>query len=159
MTAFRFLFGLLLSSILLTGSQAFAQTPSTVTQLGVQIRFADQTGGYELPELSKKSSIWWARFPQVPGWVAPANSLPVTAVHVVSEQAEEGVRVWVSVILGNVHEDEKQVRGYVLHEGDKVSVKELADVGVVPIDLKIVRMSRTGFYPPGFESQVSSIEL
>lgn len=149
----------LVALVSFAAADALGQTSAPRNQLAVSIRFADMSGGYQLPEPSKKGGIWWERFPRVPGWVPAANSLPVTAVHVTSQQAEGGVRVWVSVYLGNLHEEEKQVSAYVLREGDKVSVKELADLGVVPIDLKAVRMSGSGYYTPRFRSDVSSVEL
>ena len=159
MTARRFQIVLMCSVFLVAMTSAIAQTPPPPTPLAIEVHFANGITGYGVAELAEKHGAWYGYFPRVPGWVAPANSLPVTAVRVESQRAEDGVRVWVSVILGKVHEDEKQVTAYLLHEGDKVSVKELAEVGVVPIEIRILRFVSSGSAVPEFRSTVPSIDV
>jgi hypothetical protein len=110
-------------------------------------------------EPAEKHWIWFGRFSRVPGWTEPPNSPHVAAVKVNAQQAEEGVRVWVSVLLGKLHEGEKQVSSYVLREGDTITANELADVGVVPFELKVVRLAASVSYVPEFKSKAPSIEL
>jgi hypothetical protein len=82
----------------------------------------------------------------------------VTAVNIKSVKAEDGVRVWVSVLLGQLHEEEQKVSAYVLHEGDKVTVDELSQVGVVPFEIKVVRLAAAVGNLPDFNSKAKSIE-
>jgi hypothetical protein len=63
------------------------------------------------------------------------------------------------VLLGKVLEDEKQVSSYLLREGDTTNAKELADVGVVPFEFKVVRLAASASYVPEFKSKSPSIEL
>src|SRR5262249_53440422 len=132
----------------------------TVTQLAVEIEYNPGPSHAQIVvDRAEKHWIWFGRFARVPGWVAPANSLPLNAVKITAQQSEEGVRVWVSVLLGKVLEDEKQVTSYILHEGDKVTAKELTDVGVVPFELKIVTLAGAIPYVPDFKSKSSAVEL
>ncbi len=152
---------LLLSSLVpFAAANAIAQTADPPTQLAVEVRYyAGQAPAHIVADRLDKHWIWFGRFPRVANWVPPANSLPVAAVKVNTLQAEEGVRVWVSVLSGKVLEDERQISSYVLHEGDAVTAKELADVGVVPFDLKLVQLAPSVSYIPEFRSKATSIEL
>jgi hypothetical protein len=145
---------------LLAGANAFAQTSAEPTRLAVQIRYYDAQGpAYIVVERAEKHWIWFGRFSRVAGWKEPPNSQPLKAVKVNAQQAEEGVRVWVSVLLGKVLEDEKQVSSYLLREGDTISAKELTDVGLVPFEFKVVRVAASTSYVPEFKSKSPAIEL
>ncbi len=168
MTTLRFRIVFLLSLFLLAGANAFAQTSAEPTRLAVQIRYYDpqrpasadtRASAYIVVEPAEKHWIWFGRFSRVAGWTEPPNSLPLKAVKINAQQAEEGVRVWVSVLLGKVLEDEKQVSSYLLREGDTISAKELTDVGVVPFEFKVVRLAASASYVPEFKSKSPSIEL
>jgi hypothetical protein len=148
-----------LSLFCLASASAFAQI-SSPTQLALEVRFyPNEAPAYQLVHPTLKRESWYARFPRVSNSAAAANSLPVTAVSINSQQAEDGVRVWVSVYLGKLHEEQKQVGSYVLREGESVTAKELADVGVVPFEIKLVRLSPSSGQPPQFQSKAPSIEL
>ena len=150
---------LLASLLLVVAANAIAQTSATPTRLAVEIRNPGQPPAHIVVEPAEKHWIWFGRFPRVAGWTEPPNSLPLKAVKINAQQAEEGVRVWVSVLLGKVLEDEKQISSYLLREGDTISAKELADVGVVPFDFKVVRLAASVPYVPEFKSKSPSIEL
>lgn len=146
--------------VLLSASHTFAQVSTSPTQLALEIRFyPNEPPAYQTVHPSVQRGGWFARFPRVAEWVAPKDSLPVTAVNIKSQQAEDGVRVWVSVFLGKLHEEEKQVASYVLHEGDSITAKELAGVGVVPFEIKVVRLSAAVSALADFKSKAPSIEL
>jgi len=160
MISLKFRIVFLLSLLLLAGAKASAQTSVEPTRLALQIRYyAAQGPAYIVVERAEKHWIWFGRFSRVAGWSEPPNSLPLKAVKVNAQQAEAGVRVWVSVLLGKVLEDEKQVSSYLLREGDTISAKELADVGVVPFELKVVRLAASASYVPEFKSKSPAIEL
>jgi hypothetical protein len=95
----------------------------------------------------------------VSGWKQPPDSAEVTAVNIGAELAEDGVRVWVSVFLGKTHAEEKAVKSYILHEGEKVTVGELTQVGVEPFEIKLVRLPSLIGESPTFASKARSIEV
>jgi len=149
-----------LSLVLFASASIFSQTTDSPTQLAVEVQYdRDRPPTVDPVDGNSKHGGWFARFPRTAGWVDPPNSLPVTAVNVDSLQAEDGVRVWVSVYLGKVHEEEKQIGSYLLHEGETMTVKELASVGVVPFKLKVVRLAPVAGTVPEFQSKAPSIEL
>lgn len=127
--------------------------------LALEVRFyPQQAPAYQMVS-SKRGGAWYARFGHVRDWKQPPDALAVTAVNVRSEVAEDGIRVWVSVFLGEIHEQEKAVKSYILHEGEKVTVSELAQVGVEPFEIKLVRLSPLVGDAPKFVSKARSIEL
>lgn len=159
MISSRFRILLLSSLVLFAAANVIAQTSATPTRLAVEIRNPGQPPAHIVVEPAEKHWIWFGRFPRVAGWTEPPNSLPVTAVNINAQQAEEGVRVWVSVFLGKIHEEEKQISSYLMREGDTTSARELADVGVVPFEFKVVRLAASAAYTPEFKSKSPSIEL
>jgi hypothetical protein len=129
------------------------------SQLALEVHFyPNQAPAYQTVPDSSQRGAWYGRFGHVTGWTPPANSLAVTAVNIKSLKAEDGVRVWVSVFLGQLHEEEQKVSSYVLHEGDKVTVEELTQVGVVPFEIKVVKLAASVGEPPQFSSRAKSIE-
>lgn len=105
------------------------------------------------------SGSWFARFQSVPGWQVPAGALPVKAVDIKTLLLGDAVRVSVSVLMGKMLEQEKSVAVYSLHEGEKVRVAELAQFGVEPFELALVRVASANTDLPQFVSQAPSIEL
>ena len=127
--------------------------------LALEVRFFPQQAPAYQHVSSKRGGAWYARFGHVRDWKQPPDTLAVTAVNVRTEVAEDGVRVWVSVFLGEIHEQEKAVKSYILHEGEKVTVSELTQVGVEPFEIKLVRLSPLVGEAPQFVSKARSIEL
>lgn len=138
-----------------TAQQATADSSA----LALEVRFYPQHAPAYQPVSPKRGGTWYAWFGHVRDSQPPPDTLAVTAVNVKSELAEDGVRVWVSVFLGKMHEQEKAVKSYILHEGEKVTVSELAQVGVEPFEIKLVRLSPLVGETPGFVSKARSIEL
>ncbi|HXI24365.1 MAG TPA: hypothetical protein VNG71_10930 [Pyrinomonadaceae bacterium] len=164
MTFQKFLLGLIAMLMFVapaTAQQTTAQqTNLPPTQLALEVQFYPNVApGYQVVSPDKRTWSWWGRFAQVPGWKQPTDWPAASAVNINSELAEDGVRVWVSVYLGEMHEQEKDVASYVLHEREKQTVRELADVGVVPFEIKLVRVNLSAIEPPAFKSNAKSIEL
>ena len=159
MTSIRSLLWLL---ILVTAFSSLAPaqgTSSNPAPLALEVRYySPQAPAYQTVS-SKRAGAWYARFGHVSGWKQPSDSDEVTAVNIGTELAEDGVRVWVSVFLGKLHAEEKAVKSYILHEGEKVTVSELAQVGVEPFEIKLVRLSSLVGEAPKFASKARSIEL
>jgi hypothetical protein len=160
MVPFKFVLGVLVAALIVVHPVKSQEISSAPTQLALEVHFyPNQAPAYQTVPDSSPRGAWYARFARVPGSTQPANSLAVTAVNIKSLKAEEGVRVWVTVFLGELHEQEQKVSAYVLKEGDKISVAELAEVGVVPFEIKIVRLAATAAQPPQFRSKAKSIEV
>ena len=159
MTSIRSLLWLL---ILIAAFSSFApaQRPSSESApMALQVRYySPQAPAYQ-PVYAKRGGAWYARFGHVSGWKQPPDSAEVTAVNIGAELAEDGVRVWVSVYLGKTHAEEKAVKSYILHEGEKVTVSELTQVGVEPFEIKLVRLPSLIGESPTFASKARSIEV
>lgn len=136
------------------------QTPPESNPLALEVYFyPKEPPAYQTIASSSRRWAWYARFGRIRGWTQPPGSPAITAVNIQSEMAEEGVRVWVSVFLGELHEQENKVSSYVLHEGEKVTVGELAQMGVEPFQIAVVRLSPSVSDLPKFISKAPSIEV
>ncbi len=156
----RLLTVLLLAGLAFTCLDTNAQTPhQSAPSLGLEVIFYSKQGPAYLAVRPSRSGAWFARFERVADWKQPADTLPVNAVNIACEAAESGVRLWVSVYLGTKHEQEKPVTSYILHEGEKITVRELSEVGVVPFEIKVIRLSGLIGSPPAFVTKAKSIEL
>src|ERR1700682_2795908 len=83
---------------------------------------------------------WSVRFKRVPGWTPPAGAQPVHAVNIQETLVGDLVRVSVSVFLGVKFEEERDVAVYTLHEGEKVTLRDLHEFGLEPFDVALVRV-------------------
>lgn len=154
-------FWFLIAAIALISQAGLAQQrPSEPTGLALEVHFyPKQPPAYQPIATTALTGAWYARFGHIPGWAQPSDTLPVTAVNVRSEVAEGGVRVWVSVFLGELHVQEKNLASYILQAGEKTTVKELAQVGVEPFEIAVVRLAPSVAAPPQFLSKARSIEV
>ena len=159
MTSIRSLFWLLILVAAFPSLASAQRASSEPASLALQVRYySPQAPAYQ-PVSSKRGGAWYARFGHVSGWKQPPDSAEITAVNIGAELAEDGVRVWVSVFLGKTHAEEKPVKSYILHEGEKVTVSELTQVGVEPFEIKLVRLPSLIGESPTFASKAKSIEV
>lgn len=161
MSCFKSLRWFFIATIFFAAPAAMAhQVPLEPTRLALEVHFyPNEAPAYQAISASSRSGAWYARFARVQGWIQPANVPAVTAVNIRSELIEEGVRVWITVFRGELHEVENKVNSYVLHEGEKVTVGELSEVGVTPFEIKLVRLSTLVGEIPEFKSKSKSIEV
>src|SRR2546422_5062596 len=147
-------------AIFATPTAMAQENPSEPTNLTLEVHFypAEPPAYQTIPAVLPRGA-WYARFRRPRGWLQPSDSPAVTAVNIKSVLAEDGVRVWVSVFLGELHEQEKNVTSYILHEGQKITVRELAQVGVEPFEIAVNRVSPSVGQVPEFMSKARSIEL
>jgi hypothetical protein len=110
------------------------------------------------PANSAPEGMWSVRFRRKPNWKTLPGSLPVRAVNVQTIQA--GDRVSVSVFVGlKGLEQETPIAVYSLREGEKITVNEVATVGVEPFDIVLARVGLGGGNLPAVISKTKSIEL
>src|SRR4029453_4971054 len=69
------------------------------------------------------------------------------------------VRVSIVVFLGKRHEEEKEIAVYTLREDEKISVAELARLGVEPFEIVLRRGTPAMASIPKVVSKAGSIEL
>jgi hypothetical protein len=151
---------LIVATVLAAPAPKAEQIPPESTSLVLEVHFyPKELPAYQTVPAASPRGAWYARFGHVSGWVQPPGSPAVTAVNIKSELAEGGVRVWVSVFLGELLEQENKVASYILHEGEKVTVGELTNMGVEPFEIKLVRLSPTVSEVPQFTSKAKSIEV
>jgi hypothetical protein len=160
MTSAKRLLWFLFAVFCFTTTIAAQENSAEPTRLALAVQYYPKTApAYQTVSGASRRGAWYARFGHVPDWVQPPNSLPVHAVNIESELAEDGVRVWVSVYLGNLLEKEQRVSSYVLHEGEKTTVGELAQLGVTPFEITLVRLAPSTGDAPQFVSKSPSIEV
>jgi hypothetical protein len=159
MISLRTLFRFLILAASFAPAAMAQQINSEPTQLALEVHFyPKEAPAYQTIPAASPRGAWYARFGHVGGFSQPPGSPAVTAVDIKSALTEDGIRVWVSVFLGELREQENKVASYILHEGDKVSVRELAQLGVEPFEIKVVRLTPSIAEIPQFTSKAKSIE-
>ncbi|HVS21834.1 MAG TPA: hypothetical protein VHD88_08305 [Pyrinomonadaceae bacterium] len=149
----------LVVACLLANSSASAQQSSTEpTLLALEVRFyPKEPPAYQAVPSSSPNAAWYARFHRIRA-TAPSDLPPVDAVNIKSATAGDGVRVWISVFFRELHEQQKDIAAYTLHEGEKISARELAQFGVDPFDISVVKFSPDAFDLPEVISKARSID-
>lgn len=103
---------------------------------------------------------WFFRLGHISSWQPPAGSLPVRSVRIMSKLGAGGVRVIVSVQLGEaLVEDEKYVADYIAREGEQTSIATLRQFGIEPIQITLVRVMPTVPSPLTISNKTKSIEV
>jgi len=107
---------------------------------------------------AKQLGAWHALFGHVPSWQPAADSLPVKAVNILPRLEGDHVRIVVSVHLGvKFFEREESVATYNVRENETISVSELTRFGVVPFEIKLVRVNPITTSPPPVVNKTESL--
>ena len=135
---------------------AMSQQASS-SQLVLEVHFyPGEPPAYQKITKSPMQGAWYSRFHQIKP--AGTNDLPVNAVDIKPVFTESGIRVSVSVLFGELHEKQKSVGVYTLHEGERIKIQELALFGVDPFIVSAVNFSPTQLDLPEFLSKANSID-
>lgn len=108
------------------------------------------------------NNSWYGYFQHIGAGnsTAGAASLPVQAVCVGARMEGTGVRVVVSVYLGEkFFEKQEPVGSYLLRENEKLAVNELTAFGVAPFELAVVRVAPKSGALPAFTNNTRSVQL
>ena len=89
----------------------------------------------------KRDGTRYGLFGRVPGWQLPSGALPVTAVRVTPYVRGETVNVSVSVFRGQFFDVEDRVATYKARQSEVITIRELADFGVEPFVIKVIRVT------------------
>lgn len=91
---------------------------------------------------AKPSGAWFGSFGRIKSWQPPADAPEVEAVRVISRVEEDGVRVSVSTLSGRkALENEQPIATYLIHETEKITVKELRRFGIEPFEIRLLRVN------------------
>jgi hypothetical protein len=139
------------------------QTRPAQTGLALEIVFYQgRAPAYQTvpaPE-AKQLGSWYALFGHVPSWQPAAGALPVKAVNILPHLEGERVRIVVSVHLGvKFFEKEEWVATYNILENETISVSELTRFGVLPFEIKLIRVNPVLTGPPPVVNQTSSLAV
>jgi hypothetical protein len=148
--------------LLATFTASGQSTPVQPTHLALEVYFyPGEPPAYIAisPANLPPAGCWFARFKRVPGWTPPAGSQPVHAVNIQETLVGDLVKVSVSVFLGLKFDEERDVAVYTLHEGERVTLRDLPEFGLEPFDVALVRVGSVSGGLPQFVSKVKSIEL
>ncbi|MFL6210989.1 MAG: hypothetical protein ACJ74W_19225 [Pyrinomonadaceae bacterium] len=134
-----------------------AQTTAEVpTGLAVEVVYEDGRPAYvQVPHWT-----WFGRFRRIESWQPPAGTLPVGAVRITPVVEGAAVRINVAVMFGEKFLDkEEQIASYLVRVGEQVEVKELTRYGVVPFQLKLVRVQPTDQQMPEIVNRARALEV
>ncbi len=96
----------------------------------------------------------------IPGFQTSAERLPVQAVEFTTYLENGAVKVKVSVHTGQkTLEKEENVAVYSMRENERVSVKELANFGVEPFEIAVVRVAPSVSALPAIENKTVSLQV
>lgn len=99
---------------------------------------------------------WYAGFQLVPGFKLPAGVLPVEAVKFYTREDNGAVKLKVTILRGKNIEFEDYVAEYTVGL-DKIAIRELANFGVVPFEVSLVRSPSTAAYLPKINNSTKSL--
>ena len=99
---------------------------------------------------------WYAGFQMVPGFKLPPGVLPVEAVKFYTREENGVVKLKVTILRGKNIEFEDFVTEYTVGV-EKVAIRELANFGVVPFEVSLVRSPSTAAYLPKVNNSTKSL--
>jgi hypothetical protein len=141
-----------------TPYQQERQTESAGAGLALEVTYYQDRPPTYQPVIGHDTATWYGLFRHVPSWTPPADSLPVRAVNIHTGLEGDAVRIAVSVFLGErFHEEEKSVSTHLIHENEKIVIRELSRFGIEPFAVKVVRVTRDLTIYPKVTSQAGSI--
>jgi hypothetical protein len=104
--------------------------------------------------------VWTPIFERVAGFRPEPGTPPVRAVNIASRAEGDAARVDVSVFAGvRSFDKEVQVGSYLLREGERAVVKELAAFGVEPFEIAAVRPNISAPPLPSVSTRTTSLEV
>jgi len=103
---------------------------------------------------------WYSLFERTPHFQLAAGALPVRAVKFVPYLEKDLVKINVSVLTGQkFHDDEKVVGVYTARENERIVVKDLANFGVEPFQIAVVRVAPSATVLPSVINKTNSLQV
>jgi hypothetical protein len=134
-----------------------AQPDPTLTPVVLITSYSD---GRSTPRVvsARPTTAWTPLFPKTQAWRSP-EGLTVSAIHYRCVLTAEGVRVDVSVFLGEPHQKELPVAKVTVTADQPVVIDELRNYGVAPVTLSTRGLDPTTLYPPQFENKTAALQI
>ena len=150
---------LLLSVARLPAGAQVVQTPAPVpATVALVVTYVDGRTSYELVS-PRPGSTWTPVFPRINGWQTPEGFLPVAAIQFSRVLVGQDVKVIVSVLLGQRHQQEVVVATALVRPGAHVIINELRKFGVQPVDLSLAAAAPFRPYLPTVVSDARDLEI
>ena len=140
-----------------TPSKQRRQTVSAGAGLALEVtNYRDRPPTYQ----RLTGSTAYTLFRRAPSRTPPAGSFPARAVGIRPRLEGDAVRIEVFVILG-VRSEEilEPVSTHLIHENEKITISELTRFGVVPFEVKVVRITNSLTIQPLINSHARSIAV
>ena len=115
----------------------------------------------EIAESAAKAKwAWYSLFERTANFKPADDALPVLAVKFVPFLEKDTVKINVSVLVGKkTHEDEKTVGVYTARENERLTIKELANFGVEPFEIAVVRVAPSATVLPTVVNKTNSLQI
>jgi hypothetical protein len=141
-------------------SHAFAVRPQPAAPLTPVVLITSYSDGRSSPRVvsARPTTAWTPLFPKTQAWRSP-EGLTVSALHYRCVLTAEGVRVDVSVFLGEPHQKELPVAKVTVTADQPVVLDGLRDYGVAPVTLSTRALDPTTLYPPQFENKTAALQI
>lgn len=147
---------------LFASAQSIKEKPAP-TGLTLEMTFLkDRPPAYmTIPELAATARNYlFGAYNLTPNFQTSAERLPVQAVKLISYLENGAVKIKVKVFTGRKSfEKEEDVAEYSMREGERISVKELANFGVEPFEIAVVRVAPSVSALPAIENKTTSLQV
>lgn len=147
----------------ITGFAQAAREKSAPTGLALEVSFLKEKAPAYIAisdSLATARWAWYGAFRRVENFQTSAEKPPVQAVKFIPFLEGDTVRVKIRVFLGQkTFEKEHELAVYSMREGEKTTVKELADFGVIPFEIAVVRVAPTVPVLPSIENKTVSLQV
>ena len=142
---------------LVTGANAAGQKQDEPASTSLAIEVANLNGSPAYLPVPGGGST---NFRRIPSWQPPDPSLKLIDVRLGTRMEGQAVRVTVAAFWGPRYDDKMEtVATYLIRENEKVVVRELERIGVVPYELTIVRVKPFAQRLPTVLNKTRSIEV
>jgi len=102
---------------------------------------------------------WYEGFRRQAEWKPGPGVVPVAAVRIATRLEDGIVKARVTVLRGRNHETEDFVAEYLVSTEKPTVIRELADLGVEPFEIILVRAPATVADPPAIVNKTKSLEV
>jgi hypothetical protein len=147
----------LLTTLAASSMEPWSQNAAQAVPLVLHIGYAD---GRTVSKLvtARTNSSWTPLFPRSGSWRSP-DGLSVTAVGYKYRLERAGVRVEVSVLLGQPFQRELAVASMVVAGSEPARIDRLQELGVAPVTLSVGAFQPSRLYEPQVENQTAALQV
>jgi len=127
--------------------------PPAQTGLSLEVNTTVGPVGYH----TVPGSSYGGRYQKLPSWKADAGSPEPQTFALRQEMEGDAVRVKVFALMDRFMEQKVLIGNFLLREGEKAKVEEMAKYGYAPMELSVVRINPAALAVPTVTSKVPSV--